>query len=488
MSRDFLSSRIRTNAIIGSNSAAGEPKLILYPSSSATNNEGGKAAELSTALNNLSTHSSSNFVYIHGTAFTDSAAGPFPPNAREISAFIQGNAVIKGTLWVGVLRDLDGNLISGGGGDAYSLVVNGNYTYLDADPDGLVANSAPNADLILDKAIKANFDYLTTSISNLQTEVDLVETTLGLNADGSKGNYSSTSFILNLDSHHVAIGKLDAAISSLRLDDLQGIDDSDKADGKILQWDNVNNTFVYVDPQAGPAGATGSDGNSVIFKGQVAEDPSGNGDVTATSNAQQITFTPVTGNAVINSTSGIIFFYNGANWISGGSITGLAGADGAQGNDGADGSDGSSAFEIAVNNGFVGNEATWLSSLVGAQGPAGNAGSDGVGIQSVTENNDGTFTLNFTDNSNFTTIDLTGSQGPQGPQGEQGNQGNAGPQGEAGPRGERGEVGPRGLTGPEGPRGQSANTNSKSNKTNSLFSSSKSKNKNKKSKQKVVFT
>ena len=52
-------------------------------------------------------------------------------------------------------------------------------------------------------------------------------------------------------------------------------------------------------------------------------------------------------------------------------ITGCAYPEGAQGNAGAAGADGDSAFEIAVDNGFVGNEADWLASLVGAQGPAG---------------------------------------------------------------------------------------------------------------------
>ena len=43
-------------------------------------------------------------------------------------------------------------------------------------------------------------------------ELSTVETSLGLNADGSRPVYSSTNFILNTDTHHVAIGKLDAQI------------------------------------------------------------------------------------------------------------------------------------------------------------------------------------------------------------------------------------------------------------------------------------
>ncbi|MFO7701769.1 MAG: DUF1566 domain-containing protein [Psychroflexus maritimus] len=71
-------------------------------------------------------------------------------------------------------------------------------------------------------------------------------------------------------------------------------------------------------------------------------------------------------------------------------------------------------------------------------GPAGENGEDGVGITSTTDNNDGTFTLNFSDGSSFTTADLTGPQGatgatgPQGPIGAPGNDGIDGQDGEDG--------------------------------------------------------
>lgn len=57
------------------------------------------------------------------------------------------------------------------------------------------------------------------------------------------------------------------------------------------------------------------------------------------------------------------------------------GSDGAPGAPGSDGADGLSAYEIAVLEGFVGDEATWLASLVGADGidgARGNFGGDGV--------------------------------------------------------------------------------------------------------------
>lgn len=89
---------------------------------------------------------------------------------------------------------------------------------------------------------------------------------------------------------------------------------------------------------------------------------------------------------------------------------------------------GYSAYEIAVQNGFVGTEAEWLASLkgdtgaTGAQGPQGPTGPQGE----------------------------TGATGPQGPQGEQGIQGPEGPQGIQGPAGPQGETGPQGPVGPAG--------------------------------------
>lgn len=68
----------------------------------------------------------------------------------------------------------------------------------------------------------------------------------------------------------------------------------------------------------------------------------------------------------------------------------------------------------------------------GATGPAGDKGTPGVGIESVENNGDGTFTLVFTDGNSFTTDDLTGPTGESGP---------VGPIGPPGPTGEMGPAG-----------------------------------------------
>ncbi len=50
----------------------------------------------------------------------------------------------------------------------------------------------------------------------------------------------------------------------------------------------------------------------------------------------------------------------------------------------------------------------------GPSGPQGTAGNDGVGIVSTVDNGNGTFTFNYSNNTSFTTSDLTGPQGPAG--------------------------------------------------------------------------
>lgn len=57
---------------------------------------------------------------------------------------------------------------------------------------------------------------------------------------------------------------------------------------------------------------------------------------------------------------------------------GDTGASGRDGLDGSDGADGKSAYDIAVDNGFVGTESEWLESLKGADGANGADGKDGA--------------------------------------------------------------------------------------------------------------
>lgn len=88
--------------------------------------------------------------------------------------------------------------------------------------------------------------------------------------------------------------------------------------------------------------------------------------------------------------------------------------------------------------------ATAGNNLPGPTGPPGANGQDGVGVASTLDNNDGTFTINYTDGSSFTTTDLIGPQGEQGP---------IGPTGLTGPQGVQGPLGNDGVDGLDGQDG-----------------------------------
>ena len=106
---------------------------------------------------------------------------------------------------------------------------------------------------------------------------------------------------------------------------------------------------------------------------------------------------------------------------------------------GEKGDPGDSAYQIAVNNGYVGTETEWLASLKGdpgAQGPKGETGA--TGPQGPKGD--------------------TGETGPQGPKGDTGDPGAQGPKGETGATGPQGPKGDTGATGPQGPKGDTGET------------------------------
>ena len=86
------------------------------------------------------------------------------------------------------------------------------------------------------------------------------------------------------------------------------------------------------------------------------------------------------------------------------------------GESGADGADGKSAYQIALDNGFVGSQSEWLASLKGDKGDKGEKGD-------------------------------TGEQGLQGEQGIQGIQGDKGDKGDTGAKGDKGDTGADGADG-----------------------------------------
>lgn len=104
---------------------------------------------------------------------------------------------------------------------------------------------------------------------------------------------------------------------------------------------------------------------------------------------------------------------------------------------GAQGPPGDSAYDIAVDNGFVGSEAEWLISLIGPEGDPGPTGATGATGPAGPQGDPGP----------------TGPTGPTGPEGPQGDPGLDGADGEPGPAGEDGVQGPPGEDGDPGPTG-----------------------------------
>ena len=104
---------------------------------------------------------------------------------------------------------------------------------------------------------------------------------------------------------------------------------------------------------------------------------------------------------------------------------GDAGEKGDTGDNGSNGNDGASAYEIAVQSGFVGAESQWLSSLKGEKGDKGEQG-----VQSE-----------------------KGDKGDKGEQGIQGEKGDTGEKGDKGDKGDAGEMGLQGIQGIQGIKG-----------------------------------
>lgn len=141
---------------------------------------------------------------------------------------------------------------------------------------------------------------------------------------------------------------------------------------------------------------------------------------------------------------------------------GVAGRDGAKGTNGLNGRDGTnglSAYQIAVQNGFVGSNAEWLNSLKGATAAKGDAGDNGWSPVFKTESSEGGSYLKVVDwvggtgtkpllvgyvsdagivDTVATANNLRGERGVQGEQGEQGAKGEKGDLGSEGVQGEQG--------------------------------------------------
>ena len=112
------------------------------------------------------------------------------------------------------------------------------------------------------------------------------------------------------------------------------------------------------------------------------------------------------------------------------------------------GQNGKSAYDTWLSLGNTGTEEDFINFLKGEKGATG------VGIENTEDNNDGTFTIKYSDGSSFTTKNLMGPQGEQGLKGDRGEKGEQGVQGAAGEIGPQGAIGPQGLKGDRGEKGE----------------------------------
>ena len=131
-------------------------------------------------------------------------------------------------------------------------------------------------------------------------------------------------------------------------------------------------------------------------------------------------------------------------------IQGEKGDKGDPGVDGADGVDGKSAYQIAVEKGFEGDETAWLASLKGEKGADGVIGADGANGKSAYQI---AVEKGFEGDETAWLASLKGADGAQGVDGAKGDAGPQGPAGEQGPKGDPGEAGPQGPAGEKGDDG-----------------------------------
>lgn len=119
---------------------------------------------------------------------------------------------------------------------------------------------------------------------------------------------------------------------------------------------------------------------------------------------------------------------------------------------GQPGPQGDSAYQVAVNNGYEGSQVQWLQYLEGNTGPQGPPGANGltptIAVGSVTSlptNQTPTITNTGTSSGAVFNFGI-----PKGETGLQGAQGIQGTQGAAGPKGDTGAIGPQGVKGDSG--------------------------------------
>lgn len=146
MSRDLLTSQLRASNIIGDNDLEGYPQLLLYSNIDALNNEGTKSIQLSEYLSDTDNFPTNTFAIFFGEPTLDRITEVIPQPGDNSTVFAS-DVMIQGTLFVNVLRDIDGNLVRLDGSYSYES------TFNQQGIDLTIANTPEEADAVLANAL-----------------------------------------------------------------------------------------------------------------------------------------------------------------------------------------------------------------------------------------------------------------------------------------------------------------------------------------------
>lgn len=177
------------------------------------------ATQLGAGLNANGTWTAPVSNYISGSGSIKSALTDLDTQVKTNADHIAEEIINRGTAITTLQNELDTTQSNIG------LATNGTYT----SPVGnhYLGNGTLKLDVAaLDAQLfgtQTELDIAESDIIAVQNELNTTQTAVGLNANGTKPNYSSTQYILNADSHHTAIGKIDAALAALDTSGVGGI-------------------------------------------------------------------------------------------------------------------------------------------------------------------------------------------------------------------------------------------------------------------------